>query len=262
MAKERGMLELKDITKKFHVFPAVDNVSFNAKPSEIVGYLGPNGAGKSTTIKILAGLLEKTSGHIFYQGEDICKDLFTFKKKIGFVPEQSEIYPHLSAHDYLLLVGRLRRIPESLLNKKIERFMELFSLSSDMHTAISSYSKGMIQKVLISAALLHNPEILLLDEPLSGLDVTTGLILKDLIQELSKEGKIIIYSSHILEIVEKICSRVIIIHKGRLVADDSVENLRNLMELPSLVDIFNQLVEQENTEDIAQGVIEAMKLGV
>ena len=262
MAKERGMLELKDITKKFHVFPAVDNVSFNVKPSEILGYLGPNGAGKSTTIKILAGLLEKSGGHMFYQGEDISKDMFLFKRKIGYVPEQSEIYPHLSAYDYLLLVGRLRRIPESLLNEKIERFMELFSLSSDMYTAVSSYSKGMVQKVLIAAALLHNPEILLLDEPLSGLDVTTGLILKDLVQKLSKEGKIIIYSSHILEIVEKICSRVIIIHKGRLVADDSVENLRNLMELPSLVDIFNQLVEQDNIEDIAHGVIEAMKLGV
>ncbi len=255
------MLELKDVTKKFHVFPALDSVSFKAKPSEIVGYLGPNGAGKSTTIKILSGLLEKTGGHIFYQGEDISKDMFAFKKKIGYVPEQSEIYPHLSAYDYLLLVGRLRRIPERFLKKKIERFMELFSLSSDMFTAISSYSKGMIQKVLIAAALLHNPEILLLDEPLSGLDVTTGLILKDLVQELSKEGKIIIYSSHILEVVEKICSRVIIIHKGRLVADDSVENLRNLMELPSLVDIFNQLVELDNTEDIAHGVVEVMKLG-
>ena len=256
------MLELKDITKKFHFFSAVDNVSFCIKPSEVLGYLGPNGAGKSTTIKILAGLLEKTSGHIFYQGEDISKDMFTFKRKIGYVPEQSEIYPHLSAYDYLLLVGRLRRIPESLLSKKIERFMELFSLSSDMYTAISSYSKGMVQKVLIAAALLHNPDILLLDEPLSGLDVTTGLILKDLVQKLSQEGKIIIYSSHVLEIVEKICSRVIIIHKGCLVTDDSVENLRNLMELPSLVDIFNQLVEQDNTEDIAQGVLEAMRLGL
>ena len=255
------MLELKNITKKFFVFPAVDNVSFQIKPSEILGYLGPNGAGKTTTIKILVGLVEKTNGSVFYQGKDISRDMFTFKKKVGYVPEQSEIYPHLSAYDYLLLMGRLRRIPENVLKKKIESFMELFSLSSDMYTAISSYSKGMIQKVLIASSLLHNPEILLLDEPLSGLDVTTGLILKDLIHRLSLEGKIIIYSSHILEIVEKICSRVIIIHKGRIVADDSVENLRNLMELPSLEEIFNQLVELENTEDIAEGIVETMKLG-
>lgn len=255
------MLELRKITKKYHVFPAVDGVSFTVKPSEILGYLGPNGAGKSTTIKILAGLLEQTEGQIFYQDENVKNDLYSFKKKIGYVPEQSEIYPHLSAYDYLLLVGRLRRLPEKLLHKKIGRFMELFSLSSDKHSAISSYSKGMVQKVLIASALLHNPDILLLDEPLSGLDVTTGLIIKELIQELSKEGKIIIYSSHILEIVEKICTRVIIIHKGRIVADDSVDRLRDLMHLPSLEVIFGQLVEQENTAAIAKGVSETMRLG-
>jgi len=140
--------------------------------------------------------------------------------------------------------------------------MELFSLTTDMHSSISSFSKGMVQKVLISTALLHNPEILLLDEPLSGLDVTTGLILKNLIRQLAGIGKIIIYSSHILEIVEKICSRIIIIHRGRIVADDSVEKLRNLMKLPSLEDIFNQLVEQADTEMIAGGMVEAMRFGV
>lgn len=255
-------LELKGITKKYGVFPAVENVSFSVAPGEILGYLGPNGAGKTTTIKILAGLLEQTEGRFFYQGEDVKNDLYGFKKKIGYVPEQSEIYPHLSAYDYLLMVGRLRRIPETILIEKIERFMELFSLTTDMHSSISSFSKGMIQKVLIGAALLHNPEILLLDEPLSGLDVTTGLILKDLIRQLAGIGKIIIYSSHILEIVEKICSRIIIIHRGRIVADDSVGNLRDLMKLPSLEDIFNQLVEQADTEKIATGMVEAMRFGV
>ncbi len=255
-------LELKGITKKYKVFLAVDNVSFSVSPGEILGYLGPNGAGKTTTTKILAGLLEQTEGRFFYQGEDVKKDLYGFKKKIGYVPEQSEIYPHLSAYDYLLMVGRLRRIPETVLIEKIERFMELFSLTTDMHSSISSFSKGMVQKVLIGAALLHNPEILLLDEPLSGLDVTTGLILKDLIRQLAEIGKIIIYSSHILEIVEKICSRIIIIHRGRIVADDSVENLRSLMKLPSLEDIFSQLVEQADTEKIAKGMVEAMRFDV
>ncbi len=255
-------LELKGITKKYRVFLAVDNVSFSLAPGEILGYLGPNGAGKTTTIKILAGLLEQTEGRFFYQGEDVKNDLYGFKNNIGYVPEQSEIYPHLSAYDYLLLVGRLRRIPETILIEKIERFMELFSLTTDMHSSISSFSKGMTQKVLIGAALLHNPEILLLDEPLSGLDVTTGLILKDLIRQLAGIGKTIIYSSHILEIVEKICSRIIIIHRGRIVADDSVEKLRNLMKLPSLEDIFNQLVEQADTEMIAEGMVEAMRFGV
>jgi len=166
---------------------------------------------------------------------------------------------NLSAYDYLLMVGRLRDIPEKILNEKIERFMSLFSLAEDMDSAISSYSKGMVQKVLLASALLHNPDILLLDEPLSGLDVETSLIIKDLIKKLSREGKIIFYCSHILEVVEKICSRVIIIHKGKIVANDSVENLRNLMKLPSLEEIFNQLVIHEDSEKIAEGVVQAMK---
>jgi len=253
------MLELKEITKKYTVIPAVNKVSFTVKPAEILGYLGPNGAGKTTTLNMLAGLLEPTDGEIYFQSKNINDNIYEYKKKIGYVPEQSEIYPHLSAYDYLLMVGRLRHIHEKILKEKIEQFMKLFSLSIEMHSSIASYSKGMIQKVLISSALLHNPDILLLDEPLAGLDVTTGLIIKDLVQRLAKEGKIIVYSSHILEVVEKICSRVIIIHKGCIVADDSVENLRDLMKLPSLEEIFNQLVVQEDTEKITKGVVQAMK---
>jgi len=253
------MLELKGITKKFTAIPAVNRVSFTVKSSEILGYLGPNGAGKTTTLNVLTGLLEPTDGVVYYNSKNIKDDIYEYKKRIGYVPEQSEIYPHLSAYDYLLMVGRLRHIPEKILIEKIEQFMKLFNLAMEKHSSIASYSKGMIQKVLISAALLHNPDILLLDEPLTGLDVTTGLIIKDLVQRLAKEGKIIIYSSHILEVVEKICSRVIIIHHGCIVADDSIENLRDLMKLPSLEEIFNQLVVQEDTEEITNGVVEAMK---
>lgn len=253
------MLELKEVTKKFSVIPAVNKVSFTVEPAEIVGYLGPNGAGKTTTIKMLAGLLEPTSGQIFYKSKNIRKNSYNYKKKIGYVPEQSEIYPHMSAYDYLLMVGRLRLIPERSVKIKIERFMKLFDLSVDMHSSISTFSKGMIQKVLITSALLHDPEILLLDEPLAGLDVTTGLIVRDLVQLLAQEGKIIIYSSHILEVVEKICERAIIIHKGSIVADDSVEDLRNLMHLPSLEKIFDQLIVQEDTKAIAQEMAETIK---
>jgi ABC-2 type transport system ATP-binding protein len=253
------MLELRGITKKYQVFPAVNDVSFEVKPSEILGYLGPNGAGKTTTIRMLAGLLEPTEGSIYYSGKNIKGNLYEYKKRIGYVPEEAEIYPHLSAYDYLLMVGRLRDIPEKILNEKIERFMSLFSLTEDMHSAISSYSKGMVQKVLLASALLHNPDILLLDEPLSGLDVETSLIIRDLVRKLSQEGKIIFYCSHILEVVEKVCSKVIIIHKGKIVANDSVENLRNLMRLPSLEKIFSQLVVREDSEKIADDVVKAMK---
>ena len=253
------MLELKGITKKYNVFPAVDHVSFSIEPGEILGYLGPNGAGKTTTIKMLTGLLEPTSGDIFFHGEKIKNNMYDYKKKIGYVPEEPDIYPHLSAYDYLLMVGRLRQMPEKALKEKIEQFMELFKLSLEMQSSISSYSKGMVQKVLLSAALLHNPDILLLDEPLSGLDVETSLIIKDLVKQLSKEGKIIFYCSHILEVVEKICSRVIIIHNGRILTDDSVENLRNLMKVPSLEEIFSHLVIQEDTEKISKEIVNVMK---
>jgi ABC-2 type transport system ATP-binding protein len=253
------MLELRGVTKKFSAFPVVNHVNFTVRPGEVLGYLGPNGAGKTTTIRMLAGLLEPTDGEIFYEGKNIKKDLYEYKKRLGYVPEQSEIYPHLSGFDYLLMVGRLRGIPECVLQDKIYEFLRLFDLKIDMDVAIGAYSKGMRQKILISAALLHNPDILLLDEPLSGLDVTTAMVIRDLVKRLAAEKKILIYSSHVLEVTEKICSNIIIIHKGNIVANDSVENLRNLMQLPSLVDIFNQLVFQEDTEAVARDIIEVMK---
>ncbi len=254
------MLELKNLTKKFQVIPVVNDVSFSVKPGETVGYLGPNGAGKSTTIKMLAGLLNPTEGEILYNGKNIKKIIYEYKQKIGYVPENSEIYPHLSAFDYLMMVGRLRKIPKKKLKTKIIELMRLFNLSIEMDMEIASYSKGMIQKVLISSAIMHNPEILLLDEPLNGLDVTTTLVIRDLIKKLSKKGKIIIYSSHILEIVEKICRRVIILHKGSIVADDTVSKLRNLMKLPSLEQIFDQLTVEEDTEAIANEINDIIRL--
>ena len=253
------MLELREVTKKFSVFPAVNKVSFRVDPGEVIGYLGPNGAGKSTTIKMLAGLLEPTSGAIEFRGRRISRDLYSYKKRIGYVPENAEIYPHLSAYDYLLMVGRLRHIPEGILKPRIKELMGSFGLSMEMDMAISSYSKGMVQKVLISSALLHDPEILLLDEPLSGLDVTTGLVIKDLVRMLAGSGRIIVYSSHVLEVVEKVCSRAIIIHKGKIVADDSVANLRKLMRVPSLEEIFSQLVVKEDTGARAREILAAIR---
>jgi ABC-2 type transport system ATP-binding protein len=249
------MLELKGVTKKYNNIAVVKKASFSIKPGEILGYLGPNGAGKTTTVKMLAGLLEPDEGFIYYEGEKITGDMVAYKEKLGYVPEQSELYPHLSGLEYLQLVGRLRRIREESLNKKIDGLMEQFGLSVDMHLPISNYSKGMRQKVLIASALLHNPEILLLDEPLVGLDVSTTLVLKDILTQLAKMGKTIIYSSHILEVVEKLCNRVIIINKGTIVADDSVQQLSALMQLPSLESIFKELVQQEDTEKSAKEII-------
>ena len=254
-----SLIELRGISKKYGPIAVVKKVSFKITPGQVLGYLGPNGAGKTTTIKVLAGLLEPTEGEILCDGVNIKKDMIAYKKRLGYVPEQSEIYPHLSAYEYLLLVGRLRHLHEKSLKEKIERFLELFGLADDMHAAISSYSKGMRQKVLISAALLHNPDILLLDEPLSGLDVTTTLTARDLIRRLALENKTVLFSSHILEVTEKICSRVVILHRGVVAADDSVENLRVLMKVPSLERIFSQLAVEVDTEAVACSLVEVMK---
>jgi ABC-2 type transport system ATP-binding protein len=253
------MLEIKSVTKRYAFDPAVDRVSFTVSPGEVLGYLGPNGAGKSTTIKMLAGLLDPTSGSIHFDGRDIRSAFVEYKRRLGYVPEQSEIYPYLSGFDYLLLVGRLRSLPERVLREKARAFLRVFDLDFDRDNPISSYSKGMRQKVLISAALLHDPDVLLLDEPLSGLDVSTGMVVRDLVKRLAAEHKIVIYSSHVLEVTEKICTRVLILDKGRIVADDSVENLRSLMNLPSLVEIFNQLVSHEDTDAVARNIVAVMQ---
>jgi len=249
------MLQLKNISKKYNNIAVVKNVSFEARPGEILGYLGPNGAGKSTTVKILAGLVEPTEGRIYLNGKDIADNLTAYKERIGYVPEQSELYAHLSGLEYLQLVGRLRMLEENTLEEKIEALMSELGLWADIHLPISNYSKGMRQKVLIAGALLHNPDILLLDEPLSGLDVAATMIFKDVLIQLAELGKLVIYSSHILEVVEKVCNRIIIINKGTIVADDSVQHLSTLMKLPSLESIFKQLVQHEDTTKRAGDII-------
>lgn len=254
------MLELRNLTKRYNRVPAVENLVLTIEPGEIYGYLGPNGSGKTTTVKMLTGLLEPSQGHIYYRGRDIREDMVEYRKHIGYVPEEPLLYPYMTGLEYLLLVGRLRSIPQAVLEPKAERLLDLFSLYGHRYSPISSYSKGMKQKVLISAALLHNPDILIFDEPLSGLDVTSVLTLRSVVQSLAREGKIILYSSHVLEVVEKMCSKVIILYKGRVVADEKVERLRDLMHAPSLEDIFSQLVLQQDTEHLANEIVDAMKM--
>jgi ABC-2 type transport system ATP-binding protein len=253
------MLEVQSLTKRYHGIPAIQDVSFTVRPGEILGYLGPNGAGKSTTVKILVGLLEPGEGRILFEGKSILDNLPAFQRRLGYVPEEPNLYPHLSGREYLQLAGRLRGIPRAILEPKIDQFLKLFSLWEDSYAPVTSYSKGMRQKILLSAALLHNPDVLILDEPMSGLDAGAILMLRELVRKLAAQGKIIILSSHVMEVVEKICSRVVILSKGRVAADDSVERLRELMHLPSLEEIFAHLTQEFNTETFAGRIIEAMQ---
>jgi ABC-2 type transport system ATP-binding protein len=248
------VLELRNVTKRFRGITAVDDVSFSARPGEITGYLGPNGSGKSTTMKMITALLEPSAGKIFFNGQPIETDLPTFKQRMGYVPEEPHLYAHLSGLEYLVMIGQLRDLPERLTASRIDGLLRLFALHSDRHAPISAYSKGMRQKVLLSAALLHNPDLLLLDEPFSGLDVGTGLVLRSLIQELATRGKVVLFSSHELEPVERVCNRVVILHKGRVVADDSIARLRTLMSAPTLEGIFQQLAVEQDTNAVSRQI--------
>jgi len=253
------MLEVRGLVKRYNRVPVVDDVSFVIRPGEILGYLGPNGAGKSTTVKILTGLIEPSDGDIFFNGTDVRKDFIAFQRRIGYVPEEAHVYPHLTGREYLQLIGRLRGLPRRVLEPRMEELLRVFSLWDDRHSPLSSYSKGMRQKILLSGALIHNPELLILDEPFSGLDVTTALVLRTLLHELAALGKMVFYSSHVLEVVEKVCYRVLILRKGKVVAHETVERLRDLMHEPSLENIFAQLTEQEDPAEKVRGILAAMQ---
>jgi ABC-2 type transport system ATP-binding protein len=252
-------LELRNVSKRFSGIPAVDDVSFSARAGEITGYLGPNGSGKSTTMKMITGLLETTSGEIIFDGRPIGSDLLGFKQRMGYVPEEPHLYSHVSGLEFLTMVGQLRSLPAKPTSDRIDGLLRLFSLHDDRHAPISAYSKGMRQKVLLSAALLHNPDLLLLDEPFSGLDVGTGLVLRSLIQELAARGKVVLFSSHELETVERVCSHVVILHRGKVVADDSIERLRTLMAVPTLEGIFEQLAVEQDTTAISREIADLIE---
>jgi ABC-2 type transport system ATP-binding protein len=250
------MLDLRNVSKYFSGIAAVEHVSFTARAGEVTGYLGPNGSGKSTTMKMITGLIEATSGEILFEGERIQKDGIAYKRRMGYVPEEPHLYPHLTGLEYLTMVGQLRELPSKRAAERIDGLLRLLSLHGDRHLPISSYSKGMRQKILLSAALMHDPDLVLLDEPFSGLDVPSALILRRLVQELAARGKVVLFSSHDLETVERVCSHVVILHRARVVADDSIEQLRSLMSLPTLEEIFSQLAVEQDTAAISRQIAE------
>jgi ABC-2 type transport system ATP-binding protein len=253
------MLELRNVSKRFSGSLAVDRVTFCARAGEVTGYLGPNGSGKSTTFKMIAGLIDTTAGEIALNGCPIQRDLIGWKQRTGYVPEEPHLYAHLSGLEYLVMVGQLRDLPPRATAERIDGLLRLLALHEDRHVLISAYSKGMRQKVLLVAALLHNPDLLLLDEPFSGLDVGSALVLRSVIQELAGRGKVVLFSSHELETVERVCSHVVILHRGTVVADDSIERLRTLMALPTLEEIFAQLAVEQDTAAVSRKIADLIQ---
>jgi len=254
-----AVVTVEGLTFSYASRQVLHGISFALGRGEVVGLLGPNGAGKSTTIKVLTGILPPGGGSVRVAGFSMPGEAVEAKKRIGYVPESAALFESLTAQEFLELMGRLQEVPEEILQSRIGLLLEQFDLDKDRLRRLDGYSKGMRQKVLLSAALLHNPDVVMLDEPLSGLDVNTGLMVRDLIAALASEGKTILYSSHVLDVVERVCDRVLIIHEGRLIADGSLESLKSATERGSLEDVFRQLTHAEETVSGVSTIIEGLR---
>ncbi|HWH69634.1 MAG TPA: ABC transporter ATP-binding protein [Candidatus Sulfotelmatobacter sp.] len=252
------MILVQNLTKRFGSQVAVDALSFEIPGGQIVGFLGPNGAGKSTTLKMLTGMVEPTSGTARICGFDLRGEILEVKRRVGFVPESGAVFESLTGLEYLQMVAALYAIPEDAALARIRQFIAFFDLSFDTLTdkLLGAYSKGMRRKVVITAALLHNPPVVFFDEPLDGLDANAAVGFKTLIQTLAREGKTIVYSSHILDVVERVCDRVIIIDKGRLLLDGKPDELVAAHGTGTLERLFTQLTGgaelEQRAEDFAK----------
>lgn len=252
------MVEVRQLTKLYNSLPAVQNVSFKVTPGQILGCLGPNGAGKSTTVKMLIGLLQPSSGQVLFNGVDIHSDLVAYRKQLGYVPEEPNLYPYLSGREYLEMVATLRGMGRKQRDQKIADLLHLFSLHAHRDGSIATYSKGMRQRILLIAALLDDPSLLVFDEPLSGLDAVSALIFKNLIRRLGERGKTVFYCSHVLEVVEKVCSHLLILRGGNVVAYAAAANLPKVRKEASLEETFAHLVNEVDAEAVASRIIEVV----
>lgn len=252
------MLEAQHLCRYFGGTAAVRDVSFTVGAGEVVGYLGANGSGKSTTARMVTGLLAPSRGVVLFRGRNIGDDLVAYRERLGYVPEEPALYGYLSGREYLELVAHLRALPDQIIRRTIPALLELFGIAGAAELDISGYSKGMKQKILLIAALQHDPDVLVLDEPESGLDVTAALILRHLVTALATRGKAILYSSHVLDNVERICTRVVVLHQGECVATGTSAELRSMQAQATLEDVFAQLVLREDPERTAHDIVEVM----
>ena len=255
------LVDAQSLTKWYGAIRAVSDVSFSLAPGEVLGYLGPNGSGKSTTVGMVTGLIEPSGGRVLFRGADISEDPIEYRRHVGYVPEEPHLYPYLSGLEYLQLVADLRDMDARVSRKRIAALLELLGLETHAQAALSSYSKGMRQKILISAALVHDPALLIFDEPVSGLDATSALVFRHLLDALARAGKGVLYCSHELDAVERTCSRVVVLHHGRVVAHDTVERLRDALSESSLEAVFQQLVCEIDPARMARDLVDAMHLG-
>jgi len=251
------VISIKNLVKNYGSKQVLKGINLDVYAGQVLGYIGPNGAGKSTTVKILCGLLSDYEGEVKVKNYDLKKDALTVKTMIGYVPELAELYDMLTPLEFLKLMGSLYNLDETVCMNRIERMMAAFGLQQQLNQRMDSFSKGMKQKVLIASGLLHNPDIIILDEPLSGLDANSVIIIKDLIDKLAKEGKTIFYCSHMMDVVEKVSDRIILINEGVVVADGSFAELQQQEGNTSLEKIFSQLTGNSKGESVADDLLRA-----
>jgi ABC-2 type transport system ATP-binding protein len=252
------MLEARGLTKRYGTLLALDRVDFTLARGEVLGYLGPNGSGKSTTVNMIVGLLQPSSGAILLNGARQEDDPVAYKQRVGYVPEEPYLYTHLTASEYLTLVGRLRGIPAVDLERKSAELLRLFQLYDSRYSTMAAFSKGMRQRVLLAAALLHNPELLVLDEPFSGLDVNASLLFRSLIAMFAAEGRMILFSSHRFDMVEKICTRAVILSKGRVVAEHAISTARR-GDAGALEELFVRVTDQPDFSPVARAILDVVQ---
>lgn len=256
-----NIITIRNLNKSFGSKRVLKDINLDIKKGEIIGYIGANGAGKSTTVKIMLGLIEEYSGSVEIFGENIVKNPVEYKKKIGYIPETADMYENLTAREYLTFIGSLYGMSYDEVDEKSQELMELFGIKDVYDGRINSFSKGMKQKILIIASLINDPDILFLDEPLSGIDANSVLVFKEVLKELAKRGKTIFYSSHIMEVVEKLSDRIILLNDGKIVADGNMESLNTELKEGSLEGIFNKLTGFDEHENIAKEIVSIISRG-
>ncbi len=245
------VLRLEHVSKSFGSKDVLKDINFSVNSGEIIGYIGSNGAGKTTTIKIILGLIDDYQGDVFIFGEKV-KGQSEYKKRIGYVPEVSDMYDNLTAQEYLSFIGMLYGIGEDKAVKKGKEMMSVFGIDDAINGRIHTFSKGMRQKLSIITGMIHNPDILFLDEPLGGIDANSVLVFKEVLKNLKKEGKTIFYSSHILEVVEKLSDRILLINEGEIVIDGTVADVMSMQSDSSLESIFNYVTGFHDYEMLAK----------
>jgi ABC-2 type transport system ATP-binding protein len=251
------IITIRRLNKQYGDKTVLHDINLDIFPGQIIGYIGPNGAGKSTTVKILTGIIQDYAGDITVLGKSHRDNILEVKGKVGYIPELAELYDLLTPREYLSFTGKLYHLPDEIIEERSTKMLDSFGLLGNMDQRMDSFSKGMRQKVLITSGLLHNPSIVIMDEPLSGLDANAVILVKELLQALKQEGKTIFYCSHMMDVVEKVSDRIVLINNGSIIADGTIEELRQT-SADTLEQIFSRLTSTGNHMQKADALAAAM----